>query len=801
MPQQEVKELLEILQNDFSQGVNAVDDPGDLEEKELADALNVRLTTHKVIEQREGFVEYNTATIGAAVEVRNMFQFRDYSGALIPLAQCNDGKLYKGSTAFPTAGTWSSILTETASAEIAFFDAMWGTLVYVNGVDVPQVWEGTYGKCYGFRKTVDAGVNYRNYDVEVADEDVTTFAPVGGLSTVAANDWILIKARVPKLTGFKVVMTTSVNSEDANLTVEYRSAVSTWTPVSELSDGTKTGAHTLGKSGDVTFTECTIVPDLIDNSYGYFLRVGVSAALSGTVNIKAIYLYYNIQALPSIWDGKFIRPDGFVKTTDGTTYVDYTVEVTDSAKSTVATLGGLTTATGVFYLKAANKFRAAKITMSTTNVNTAASTLSAKYRKNDDTWAALTIVDGTSTGSKTLSQTGLISWSWPADIITTKVDADQIPLWTIQFFVSADLSASVDIAEIEIIQYTVGADTLKPFNNTIYHKNRVFMTGRADALNYLFYSAEFKPDVWTGSDTGYIGIPSGKPITAMHRFYNELFVATDDEIYLLEGYSPPTFGLLKINTGGVGVSGPHSVVSVAKMLYFMHSTGFYRFDGIGVVVVSRPIRLFFDDQESAYYIPTSRFKQIFGRFNRVWSTVEWCVSKGSTQATNNRILIFDVDHEGWWFDDIVASCLLKTETLAYQDLYYHGGYVGKVYQDYTGTNDNGAAISAHITTRAMSVQGAKGWLCMLRFLKAKVGVQPAGSITITYAISETTTLGAFGSISMVASGKSAVVQQYLEPALGTAFQFKFAQATLDVTFKLSEIQIFVTPLRMLEVLS
>ena len=36
---------LTIKQDDFSQGVNFVDDPGDLEEKELADALNVRLTT------------------------------------------------------------------------------------------------------------------------------------------------------------------------------------------------------------------------------------------------------------------------------------------------------------------------------------------------------------------------------------------------------------------------------------------------------------------------------------------------------------------------------------------------------------------------------------------------------------------------------------------------------------------------------------------------------------------------------------------------------------------------------------
>jgi hypothetical protein len=794
MPSQQLPEWLRIKQDDFSLGVNWVDDPADMDEKEVADARNMRLTSRKIVEQRLGYTQYNASAIGASTHLRSLYQFRDFSEALIPLAQTNGDALYKGDTAFPgTGGAWTSILSETAGSSPAFMDAMWGTLIYTNGIDVPKIWEGTYGKCYGFRKTIDSAVTYYTYTDQVSDEDSTTYAQLGALDTVANGDWVLVKSRVPKLTGFKVVMGANVNTQaNTAIAVHYWDG-SAWQAVSGLDDTTDVVAtKTLSGSGNITFTEATTTEGLFGNEFGYFWRISVDAALSSNVRITALYLYYNIQTLPSVWDQQYRKCDGFVKSIDtNVTFIDYTVYVTDSAMSTVGTLGAFPITTGYFYIKSFFKFRAAKITMSVTNVNTTTATMTAEYW-NGAAWAALTISDGTSANSKTLAQTGVVSWTWPTATEKTKVGQDQQAMYIIRFAVSATLSANVDVAEVDIIEYT---EPLKVHTGNLFHKNRVFMYGRADAKNYLFYSAAFKPDVWGGTDAGYIGVPSGKPITAIARFYNELMVATDDEIYLLEGYTPATFGLLKISTGGVGVSAPHSVVSVAKMVYFMHATGFYRFDGIGVVLISKSIRHMFDDTQTSYFIPASRYASIQGRFNRVWNAVEWTVSKGSSQTTNNLVLIFDVEHEGWWMDDIVACSLLQTSSSTYQDLFYHGDYTGKVHRDYNGTSDNGTAISAYLTTRGYQEANYLGWLSLFRGMRAKLETATAGTVTVTYAQSGATSFTSLGSLSLIKADYTYVMEEYFEPLLCTSIQLKLAQATKDYSFSISEIELFITPVR------
>jgi hypothetical protein len=808
MPDQQstAQDWYPLKQADFSGGVNIIDDPADLAEKEVADTLNVRLTTKNTVEQRLGYTEYNTNAIGASTEIRSLFHYKDYSGALIPLAQCSGNALYKGSAAFPgTAASFTSIFSETASSTPAFIDAMWGTLIYVNGVDVPQTWEGTYGKCQGFKVTDDIGVTYQDYGTRVSDEDPLTYAVITGLDTTKATNHILIKSRVPKLTGIKVVMDgTNVNAVKSDLVVEYRSTAGgggagAWTEITAgYVDGTSTGTGadsiTFAQSGDVTWTEITIVPDIIDNSYGYFLRLSVTVKLSVTaIRIRAVYLYYNIQPLPSFWDGKFIKPDGFVKTVDtNVTFVDYTLFVTDDASSTVAEMGAFPITAGFFYIKSVKKFRAAFLTMSVEalHVNTTASVLTANYWNGTD-WTALTIIDGTSANGKTMAQSGLISWVWPTAAETRRVGQDTEPFHVIQFVVSATVSTDVDVAEVEIIEVQ---DALRPMKGAIYHKNRLFMWGQADAPNYLFFSKQYLPDVWTGDDAGNIGIPSGKPITACARFYNDLMIATDDEIYILQGYTPATFGLLKINTGGIGVSAPHSVVSVGKMIYFMHATGFYRFDGIGIIYLSKNIRKFFDDKETAHFIPAARYEDIQGRFQRVWSCVEWTVSKGAVSA-NNFVLIFEIDHEGWWFDNMVISAFLKTEGATYQDLWYHGDYVGKVYRDYNGTSDNGTAISAYVTTRALQIPGYVGWTMVVRGVRAKLDVQTAGSLTVEYALSGATSFTAYGTMLMTGSGYTFVVRDIYDPLVGTAIQFKLSQAVKDYTFSISEFDVFVTPVR------
>lgn len=790
---------LTIKQDDFSKGVNFVDDPGDLDENEISDALNMRLTTRKIVTQRPGFTQYNSSAIGASTELRSLFNFLDFSGARIPLAQASGspGHLYKGSAAYAGTGSWSSIFTETAGAKPAFFDAMWGILVYTNGVDVPQTWEGTYGKNYGFRVTSD-GVHYLNYDTVISDKDLTTSANIGGLTPASSNGWILVRSRVPTLTGFKVTMGAAVNSNASTLTVQYWSG-SGWVGVSGLSDGTAVSGATFAQSGDITFTAATTLPTIYDGYYGFWFLISVSATLSATVNVEEFNHYYNIQPLQSLWDGQYQKPDKVITTIDtNATFVDVTFLTTDNVYSTGAAINAFPVTTGYIYVKSFQKFRAVRFSMDVTNVNTTASTLSAEYSSDGGTtWTALTISDGTSSGSITLAQSGVVTFTPPADWAQARVYQDDFPMWQIRFKVSATLSAAVTITEVDIILFQ---DVLKIFDKCIYHKNRLFLTGRADAPNYLFYSSAFNPDIWTGIDTGNIGVPSGKPITALCRFYNELFVATDDEIYLLEGYSPQTFGLLKINTGGVGVSAPHSVVAIGKMVYFFHASGFFRFDGLGVILISRGVRFLFDPLETTYYIPPTRYPYVQARYNRVWNTCEWCVSEGSGQATNNRIFIFDTEHEGWWIDDIAAASLLKTEDSNYTDLYYHGDYTGRVQQDYNGTSDNGTAISAYITTRALQDKQFLGWLSMFRGYRMKLGTESTGTVVdVQVASSFGTSFTDLGTISPVFSGRSAVMRDYYDPILGLAFQLKIAQSALNKTFELSEIELLLNPTRMIQV--
>ena len=370
-----------------------------------------------------------------------------------------------------------------------------------------------------------------------------------------------------------------------------------------------------------------------------------------------------------------------------------------------------------------------------------------------------------------------------------KLAIDDFPSYQVRFAVSATLSTIVHVAEVELLEET---DALIPHKFCIYHKNRLFLANRLDGQNYLFYSAAFKPDVFNGSDTGYIGIPSGKPITAVSRFYNELFVATADEIYLLQGYSPQTFGLLQINTGGIGVVSHFSCVGVGRFLYFAHSTGFYKFDGVGVTLVSKQLNRFFDNRYSSYFIPITRLEYIQGRFDRTHNCVEWTVSKGSTQTTNNCICIFDIETESWWFDNIPAASLLKTTGASFEDLLYHGDYAGKVHQDWEGTTDNTVAISAYVTTRGF---GRKDILNVFRAVGTMLDVQTTGDVVVTYAKSGSTSFTSYGTLSPIRSGYTYTWQDLYVPVFGQSLVFKFLQETSGATFSMTGVRVEYSPIR------
>jgi hypothetical protein len=68
-----------LSQDDFSGGVNMVDDPIQLAPNQVAAATNFYIV-NKTLAQRGGLVEYNSSSIGATVQVRNFVQFKNGKG-------------------------------------------------------------------------------------------------------------------------------------------------------------------------------------------------------------------------------------------------------------------------------------------------------------------------------------------------------------------------------------------------------------------------------------------------------------------------------------------------------------------------------------------------------------------------------------------------------------------------------------------------------------------------------------------------------------------------------------------------
>jgi hypothetical protein len=145
----------------------------------------------------------------------------------------------------------------------------------------------------------------------------------------------------------------------------------------------------------------------------------------------------------------------------GVAYTDYSANVIDNNVATYADLDALDTfANGDWMIVGGPvPFLGAALDM-TANVNTNASVMSAEYW-NGAAWVALTnLVDGTIVvAGKTLSGDGMVTWTCPAAGLWAPSIINGILAYWVRFVVSAALSATVEIAEIDLIMaMVVGID-------------------------------------------------------------------------------------------------------------------------------------------------------------------------------------------------------------------------------------------------------------------------------------------------------------------------------------------------------
>jgi hypothetical protein len=756
---------------------------------------------------RKGVTAHNTTAIAAA-SVLSLHKYKHaYEADYHFIAQCN-GNLYDASSDPPTAGTTfaASALTSLASSsQPGFSDIVGEYFVYADGSGRPVVWGGDFSRAFGFI-TSD---NDEEVDASrvVSDGRADTYAAI---PNVAADDCFYFCS--PEIaTGARLkFIASAINSNAATLTVSaWRSAA--WADVSDLSDGTADEGATLAKDGTVSWTVGSDEMRVICGIMGYWYKVTWSADLSTGIQIASCDIVFSPARMTNKWNGAFEFPLAvrFYDESAGT-YEDYTGKLLVESTSVYLDLNAATTSDFV-YIKTAIPATGFGFGVVDETGNTADAQIDDIEVWTDAGWTSVSnIVDETldATGDSSFYQTGTV-WFDGSEVTPRrkKMSFDA----TAGYWYRVSWDASLSETDIFIYLATVAyfPEELPAYDGCIEFKGRTFLWGDPEYPNRLRYSSVIRPDCFAGNDSGYTA-PFGNDskILACHRFYNELLVLKEDSIWLLEGYSPDTFGILKL-TDKTGVVGPKascvveagsSVMKADEALTVVPVVthdGLYLIDGRKPRKVTGPVAHYFDSEYSTC-IEATKLDDIQVFADRVRNEVHILVPYSGTQAAFE--LVYNYVYNEWyppWKRTVGAAAsylVCGVEILGSDGRYYcyGGNSAGVVYLLEDDTSDKDAsnadvAIIHYLKTRAISFDQKLPTTLSFTFLKVILEAKQCvttGTLTTTFfknLITSGTALATPAALTLAKSGYSLVTDGLVTNQVDcSCFQLKFEAATIDL---------------------
>jgi len=326
------------------------------------------------------------------------------------------------------------------------------------------------------------------------------------------------------------------------------------------------------------------------------------------------------------------------------------------------------------------------------------------------------------------------------------------------------------------IAYGAFPETLPYYNGCVEFKGRLFVWGDPEYPNRLRYSARDAPFCFNGMDSGYTdAFGDMSEILCAVKFYNELIVFKKHGVWLLEGESPGTFGILKI-TDRVGLASPKSV-AVAEVGFpgahkdeamtiaiWQEIDGVYTFDGRKTKKESYAVDNYFNPEKSECIAAASvRSLQAFNdsinnEYHLLLPSVE---------------LVFNYVTAEWyppWDRKIILATGISFRANDNREYTYAASADGFVMRLETDTSDKTTAnadepINHSIKTRAVAMDEAGK---VVRFslqrilaeLKARTYTPPLGILTVeTFKDLASTGVGQTTpeSMSMVESGYNITV--------------------------------------------
>ncbi len=778
-----------------------------LEVGQISDGLNVRkISPLGGWKPRKGCSIHNQTALESGAAIKSLHQYTNPKQSDYHFIAQVNSKLYNSTGDPPTASgaNFGTDMGLSVGATPGFSCVVGEHWIYADGSGRPIIWGGDSPYVFACLYYDDSADIYRDISREVTDGDNNNTATI----TLAASDkiYVVINEIAESIT---LNLGSSVNNNVETVTLKSWQA-GAWSDRS-ATDGTASGGASLAVDGSITWARSSSdTMRMIGGSImGYVYELSFSGLLDA-VEIVSIKCSVDPTNITNKWNGQFDYVAGarFYDDSVGE-YDEGFGKVTNESTSLYIDISEATVS-DYLYLKAYAPATAFYLGIVTDYVNDNDAQIDNIEHWDGDSWVAGTgIVDRTldDTPDSSFNQTGMVSWDGTRDNAKMSLlEGDPIPgYW---YRISWDATLSTDV-RIYFAAYATYPKALPAYKGCVEFKNRLILWGDPEFPNRLRFSAENRPDCFSGGDSGYTTPVGGADeILCAVKFYNELFVFKENSIFLLEGEDPRTLGALLVsNTVGlaspktvqvaeVGTPGSHADEPLSVCLW-QDTDGVYYSDGRKPRKISMPVDHFFNT-EYATAIPAASIKtrqafvdQINNEYHLLLPTSE---------------LVYNYATDEWYPPwerevDLVTGLLLRG---ASGDNRYHtygasaGGRVYRLENDTTdkATSNADAAISHKIKTRAISseqeISTSPDLSFTLRKLWAELKARGAGSITTkTFKNIATsgTTQSSPSTMSMVKSGHSATIPHLKMNIEGcNSFQVEFSLNVADQEMEIRKMQ-------------
>ena len=742
---------------------------------------------------RKGCVIHNTTVAQSGAAFKSLHYYKHPRNADYHFIGQIDSLLLDSTTDPPTAGTGFGTTMGVAVGTTPGFSCVVGDeWIYTDPTSGLLCYGGTTPFPLGFVVYDISNAAYVDYTRNVTDARSDTKAVVVGAATDVA--YVISHERLSAIT---LDLGTGVNANAVTVIIKAWRA-GAWTTCSNIVDGTDSPVGTtLAIDGTISWdASASDTMRTIGNIMGYAYQISWSGALSGSVDVVSCTVTRALASVTNKWNGIFEWMAG-VRFYDvsATQYQEALGDL--SNESTSQYLDVSAGATGDYiYFKGVEPLTGIGLGIPIGYGNTAAAVVDLiEYWDGDEfaTVGALTDTTRDSGATKGLNQTGTIFWNGTALSPQRRTfEGDNIPGYWYRMSWDVALSASTRIYMM------VGAtfpETLPKYKGCIEFKDRLITWGDPEFPNRLRYSATNRYDCFSGSDSGYSdAFGDMSEILCCVSFYNELLVYKENSVFLWEGFSPATFGVLKVSST-VGLASPKSAHMVEIGYPSMHGDeplsiaiwqtvdGVYVLDGRKPRKVSLPVDNYFNP-ESSDCIAAASIKNRQAYIDP--SNNEFHLLLPATELVYNYVL--DEWYPPWTRAIVVDTALnLKgTDNRFYTYGASSAGFVLRLENDTTDKNSSNVdvAIDHSVKTRAISAEEVGvSLLFTLRRLWAVMKARSAGTITTNLFKNMATTgveIATPSAMSMVASGEGLATEALdLGAQACSCFQIEFSLNVVD----------------------